>query len=81
MSIKMTPTKLRTIIREEYVNALSENDSSEMSREGVEMMKDVAFQIAKKLAREIDTTSMSRSLDKVRLLAAVIDQVKLHMKE
>ena len=78
----MTQEKLRTIIREEYVSALRESgDPSEMSREGVEMMKDVAFDIAKKLSREIENTSMSSQLDKGRLLAAVIDQVKLHMKE
>jgi len=80
MSIKMTPKELRNIIREEYSKALNEDDS-EMSREGVEMMKDLAYDVAKKLAREIDTASMAHRLDKSRLLSAVIDQVKLHMKE
>lgn len=80
MSIKMTKTELKTIIREEYEKSLQE-DASEMSREGVEMMKDVAFKLAKKLAREIDSIAMSRQLDKQRLLAAVIDQAKLQTKE
>lgn len=80
MSIKITEKQLRGMIREEYSKALNE-DESEMSREGVEAMRDLAFQIAKKLVREIDTASMSQRIDKSRLFSAVIDQAKIQMKD
>ncbi len=80
MSIKITEKQLRGMIREEYSKALNEDDS-EMSREGVEAMKDIAFQIGKQLARKVDSVSMSQRIDKARLFSAVIDQAKLQMKD
>ena len=81
MSIKITEANFRNLIRNEYLKVLKENGNTEMSREGAEMMRDLAFDIAKKLAREIDTTSMAHRIDKGRLLSSVIDHVKLQMKE
>lgn len=80
MAIKITNKQLRQLVREEYTKALNEDDN-EMSREGVEAMKDMAFEISKKLAREINSVSLSHRIDTQRLLGAIIDQVKLQMKE
>lgn len=80
MSIKIRKSELKNLVKEEVMSTLNE-EAAEMTRDGVERMKDLAYQIAKKLAREIDQASMSQQLDGQRLLAAVIDQVKLQMKE
>lgn len=80
MAIKTTKQELQKIVREEYQKYLREEEDT-MSRESLEGMRDAAFQIAKKLAREVETTSMAHGFDNNKLLGQIIDQVKLQMKE
>lgn len=92
MSIKATKDEVKKVVKEEYYKRLIENErkelknlvefakSEEMTRDGAERLRDLAFEIAKKLCREIEQVSMSNQLPDQKLLSSVIDQAKLQMK-
>lgn len=81
MAIKTNIKEIRKTIREEYLKHLIEQEEMTLDREGKDKMHKVAFQIASAVAKEVDKASMETRLPSDKLLAAVIDQVKLQMKK
>ncbi len=85
--MRTTKNIIKQIVREEYVKLISElSDSNEeqqpqQTTHGKAQMNKIAFDIATKLVQLVDSKSMEARINAKSLLALVIDQAKIQIKE
>lgn len=77
MSIKTTKNELKETIRKVYIDILKEEDQAVDAR----MLNKVSFGVAEQLVHLVKKQAMENGLPPEKLLAAVMDQAKLQMKE